>query len=520
MITEQFINTCCRLIVSDNKSIPPNIISDISDIINNIKDTDVPILFRKKYQLLTTLISLKTNDPNIESNTLVDSVLTTGYFNDIESYINGITELTLSDEQVQKCLESIATRKSMLSISKNGELIQKFLDKVKVNGFKDVNSATSEWQALIGNVHADIINKDRAKNLHNITSLDLLNDDYEPVINQIKLSYSGVNSISTGYDTLDCHMYGGFAPSRLYMFCAPSGGGKSVMLINLVKNAVDRNLSRNDERRAIYIYVSLENLIDESLLRLYSCLSSKTTESIINNYDEERYLIPKTVKSWLNDNNSDIKFLYKKPQYTTCFDIMTECNDIKTQNPNCDIKAIYIDYLDLMKPNITSKSSDAYRLELGQITIDMKTLAVLLRVPIVTCTQVNRAGYDPKNKMNLTNIGESMKKVDNSDWICMMQPKDEDDEKSGSKTYNSDMNDMDLKITKSRFGHKDVSIPFRTNFSKFKFEEIRKTGGLDIDVNLNELDARNKVSDKITQIQNSRYNENVESEIDNIDAFL
>ena len=520
MITEQFINTCCRLIVSDNKSIPPNIISDISDIVNTIKDADVPLLFRKKFQLLTTLISLKTNDPNVDTNTLVDSVLTTGYFKDIESYINGIIEMPLTDEQVKKCLDSIATRKSMLSISKNGELIQKFLDKVKVNGFKDVNTATSEWQNLIGNVHADIINKDRAKNLHNITSLDLLNDDYEPVINQIKVSYSGVNSISTGYDSLDCHMYGGFAPSRLYMFCAPSGGGKSVMLINLVKNAVDRNLVRNDERRAIYIYVSLENLIDESLLRLYSCLSSKTTESIINNYETEKHLIPKTVKNWLNDNNAIIKFLYKKPQYTTCFDIMTECNDIKTQYPNCDIKAIYIDYLDLMKPNITSKSSDAYRLELGQITIDMKTLAVLLRVPIVTCTQVNRAGYDPKNRMNLTNIGESMKKVDNSDWICMMQPKEDDDEKSGSKTYNSDMNDMDLKITKSRFGHKDVSIPFRTNFSKFKFEEIRKNNGIDIDMNLNELDQRTIVSDKVTQIQNGRYNEDTESDLENMDGFI
>ena len=44
-----------------------------------------------------------------------------------------------------------------------------------------------------------------------------------------------------------------------------------------------------------------------------------------------------------------------KPQYTNCFDIMSEVNDIKTQNPNCDVKAIYIDYLDLMKPNITSR---------------------------------------------------------------------------------------------------------------------------------------------------------------------
>jgi len=506
MLTEQFVNTCCRVIVSNNKSIPPSLYSDINDIIGVVKEKDIPLLFKKKFQLLQTIIGLKVDDPNIEKDTLVDNVLTTGYFQDLEGYINGINQMDLTDEQVSKCIDTIAKRKSLIAIDKSVDVVQKFSDKLKTNGFASAEEATKEWQDLISTAHTDIINKERNKHLHDITDLDLLNDDYEPVIHQIKLSYSGVNSISTGYDSLDSKMYGGFAPARLYMFCAPSGGGKSVMLINLAKNAVDRNLTRNDPERAVYIYFTLENLIDETLVRLYSCLSNKTTSSIIENYEKERTLIPQTIKSWLNDNNAVLKIKYFKPQQTNCFDLLSYCNDIKTQNPNYNIKGIYIDYLDLMKPNAKNQSFDAYRLELGQVSIDMKTLAVLLRVPVITCTQVNRAAYDPKNKMNLANVGESMKKVDNSDWICMIQPKEEDEDKNGSKRPDTDISIMDLKITKSRFGQKDISIPFRANFKRFRFEEINKNNaGLDIDQDLNELDERSIVSDRVTQTQNSMY---------------
>ena len=518
MITEQFVNTCCRIVISENKSIAPSLICDINDIISSLNPNDIPLLFRKKFQLLNTLVELKINTPNVDKNTLLDSVLTTGYFKDIESYINGINQMELTDEQVSKSIISIAQRKNLLNIEKNGQNIEKFIEKLKTNSFKNADEASSEWQSLICNAHSDIITKERNKHLHDITDLDLETDDYQPVINQIKQSYSGVNSISTGYDSFDKKMYGGFAPARLYMFCAPSGGGKSVMLINLVKNAAERNLLRHDTKKSVYIYISLENLIDESLLRLYSCLSNKTTNSIIANYEKEQYLIPTTVKQWLSDSNAKIKFKYFKPQQTSCMDILSYCNEIKAQYPNCEIKGIYIDYLDLMKPNYTNKSSDAYRLELGQITIDLKTLAVLLRVPVVTCTQVNRAAYDPKNKMNLANVGESMKKVDNSDWICMIQPREDEDEKSGAKNFSNDVKIMDCKVTKSRFGEKDFSIPFKANFSKFRFEELRKDSGLDIDENLQELSEKNKVADHITQIQNSRYMD--EDESFNMDGFV
>jgi hypothetical protein len=120
--------------------------------------------------------------------------------------------------------------------------------------------------------------------------------------------------------------------------------------------------------------------------------------------------------------------------------------------------------------------------------------------------------------MNLANVSESMKKVDNADWIGMIQPREEEDEKSGAKQYDSDIKIMDCKVTKSRFGAKDFSVPFKANFSRFKFEELRKDSGLDIDKDLNSLSEESKLSDKITQLQTGLYMD--DSDDMNIGGFL
>ena len=54
------------------------------------------------------------------------------------------------------------------------------------------------------------------------------------------LPCSGKNSVSTGYVELDKYMNGGFEPTRLYIYGGSSGDGKSVLLTNFLKNAVEK----------------------------------------------------------------------------------------------------------------------------------------------------------------------------------------------------------------------------------------------------------------------------------------
>lgn len=505
MLTEEFVNTCCAILLSDNKSIPSNIISEINEIVIAVDENSIPLLFRKKFQFLKTITQLKVQDPRSDKSLLVDSILGSGYFKDIESYISAISDRKLSDEQISKITDVINKRKTMISISKNGQEIENFLNKFKNNDFQNIDSLVSQWDGIISGIHREIIDKKRSRELQDITELDLLNDPYEPVLNSIELNYSGKNSISTGYPTLDKYTNGGLAPGRLYIFAATSGGGKSVMLINLIKNAVENN-KMEDGVINTYVYVTLENLIDETMVRLYCCLTKQKTKVILDNYATEKRNIERTIKTWLIKHRCNIKFVYKNPTRTSTFDILGYCENLKNQDNNVRISGVYIDYLDLLKPS-GARSYEAYRFELGAVTMDMKVMAVLLRCPITSASQLNRQGYDVSAKLSLANIGESMKKVDNADFVGLFQKKDIEKEKTGSQLFSNDDGELVLIIGKNRSGAKDVSITFKTDFSKFLIEEAPEATGLDIDTDLIDLDKRSIV-DRIEEIEDGNTNEN------------
>ena len=481
MVTEQFINLCNLLILSENQTVTPSVIADINDILSSQKLDQVPLLFRKKFELAQTWCNLKLADLKTDKAKLVDTVLVSGHFSDIENYITGISERSIEEEKIGKAIDSVNQRKQLLQVDINGKKLEEFLEKFKSSDYSNPDDALKDWGNLIGSIQGDIVKKQRDRDLHNITELDLSKDNYEPVINQIKVSYSGLDSVPSGYPELDKYINGGFAPARLYIFGATSGGGKSVMLINLVKNAVE-NCRKRDNEIPTFVYVTLENLIDETLMRLYCCLTEQTTDQVIKNYETERHKIGPYVKNWLAQYGCNVIFIYRKPQMTSSVDIMGYCDQIKGTNSNVSIKGIFVDYLDLMRAN-KSNSYDAYRLEHGDITMDLKVMAVLTRCPVLTVTQLTRGSYNLKEQMTLANVGESMKKVDNSDFVALFQKKDQENEKTGNVSkdkYNEDT-DLILTIKKNRSGSSERSIAFVATFSKFLIKQRNSSEALDID---------------------------------------
>ena len=97
--------------------------------------------------------------------------------------------------------------------------------------------------------------------------------------------------------------------------------------------------------------------------------------------------------------------------------------------------------MDLLK---TGTQFDLYRLELGQITLQLKVAAVQENVPIITVTQLNREGYD-KEAFSLTQMSESIKKVEHADVVCLLKNQDEE-ERIGSYCK------LDVFIGKNRCG--------------------------------------------------------------------
>lgn len=406
MITEQFINLCCAVLLDDNPKFTKQVISDISSILNAHSETDIPIQFKKKYVLTQTIIKLKID--GCSSDQILDNLITANHFSELESYIKGISKRKIEDEKINAAINQICQKKQLLTVHKSIGHVEEFISNYNNNSFSDSVDILRNWGTLITSFHSNILEEKRKESRNNIKELDLYSDDYESAINQIEVSYSGKNCVSTGYRDFDSALNGGFEPGRLYVFGGCSGDGKSVLLNNLIKNAVDSNIDNESTNKHLYIYFTMENLIDESLLRLWCLQQDRDVAQVIKNFDYEKTQIQKELKTWQQDHNSIICMSYFAPTMTSVSELMSYCDIIKNKyehdtNGQVKLRGVYVDYLDLLK---SGQTFDLHRLEMGQVTIDMKVAAVMQNIPWITVTQLNRSIF-LKSRINIKGVGNT-----------------------------------------------------------------------------------------------------------------
>jgi replicative DNA helicase len=290
-------------------------------------------------------------------------------------------------------------------------------------------------------------------------SLDLTRDEWGSVIDQIKDRYSRQNTLPTGFSVIDNDVLnGGFEKARLYLFGGTTGAGKSTLLINLIINAITSSIIQTIEeiQKNVYVYITLENTIDESLLRLYCALFSRTSIEVLKEIGAKRD-IRKPVTDILEKNNSIIIMKYYPAGSIGINDLQVIVNEVYEEYGKDSIKGLYLDYLDNLKIDKTSEM----RHELNSITLSLKTLAIENNFPLITLTQLNRAAYNLSqtggHDLNLSQMSESMGKTHTSDFVGLMT-RDSLDESL-----------VHLKIGKNRSGRSNMSIDFKVDFSRFKF---------------------------------------------------
>jgi len=309
--------------------------------------------------------------------------------------------------------------------------------------------------------------ENRGVSIEASASLDLFKDDYAPVQEMIIKKYQKNNAISTGFTIFDTEVFnGGFEPSRLYIFGGGSGSGKSTIMTNFIINSAT-NLSilsdtskKNKEQKNVYIYITLENTIEESFMRMYQALFNKSQAEMIAEVVNGINLKERLLNE-LSKTNSTIIMKYFPAMSISCLDIMVVLDDIISEYGKGCIKGLYIDYLDLLR---TDTKYDLYRIELGHITLSLKTVAVEYNIPVITLTQLGRSAYRVKDatELNLDQVSESIKKVEHANFISLQSKDMTDDTK------------IHLKVGKNRSGKSDVALEFKVNFKTYKFMQGTK----------------------------------------------
>ena len=183
---------------------------------------------------------------------------------------------------------------------------------------------------------------------------------------------------------------------------------------------------------------------------------NEVLRDISNNVDIKARIIEK-----LRLCKSTIIMKYYPAMSISTLDIMGVLDDVVSEYGEGTIKGLYVDYLDLLK---CDTKYDMYRLELGHITLSLKTLAVEYNIPVFVPTQLGRGAYRIQNagELNLDQISEAIKKIEHADFVILMSRDQVDD----TKVYG--------KVGKNRSGANNINLEFNVNFAHFKFNSVRK----------------------------------------------
>lgn len=251
----------------------------------------------------------------------------------------------------------------------------------------------------------------------------------------------------TGFGPLD-DVTRGIGAGELALFAGASGAGKSICLLNAGKT----------------IFKAKKNVMLFSLEMAYQQYEDRFISSYAGIHNE-RMLIgaltteeeAKLKNAWEEVHGMSNKFEIVDFPKIDSFTIETELSRaIDKYHPD----VVLIDYLGIMKPN--DKSSIADWEQQGKISDEVRTVARLYRIPIISAVQLNRSKTKEKS---LDRLSRSSMIANNSDVVVMIN--DDQDKQAAAM---SDL--MKYTVIKNRKGADGFEFEMYKNFSTITLDNL------------------------------------------------
>lgn len=228
----------------------------------------------------------------------------------------------------------------------------------------------------------------------------------------------------------------GYMNGRLYTYVGPPASGKSLILL---KSALDIRKYNPDYKpktpgmRPCVLYITMENSFTETIERIWNMsfdepmtnytldeaveimckelgISQFTKETSDENESEYR---EKELYKLMDPNdknkNSNIELVVKYFSYReiNTDDLYTIMSDLKDEG--MEVCALVLDYLKRIAPSVPML--DNRKMELDRIMNELKALAVILDIPVITGHQMNRAGAAIIDNASRQGKGDGLKGV-------------------------------------------------------------------------------------------------------------
>lgn len=194
----------------------------------------------------------------------------------------------------------------------------------------------------------------------------------------------------TGIQRLNTILAPGYLSKRLYTYLAFPGKGKSTILLKAALDIRRYNSdikTKNPDKRPAVLMLTLENDIAETVERIYNM---SVDSDDIRNYRPKQVIKSMQEAGHLkltNDNNIDIIIKEYKNREISTEDIYTIINDLSDEG--IEVITLIVDYMKRIRP---AEPADSEKIELKNITNELKELAKFFDIPCITAQQLNRNG--------------------------------------------------------------------------------------------------------------------------------
>jgi archaellum biogenesis ATPase FlaH len=228
---------------------------------------------------------------------------------------------------------------------------------------------------------------------------DLGTDYFADPISRLQKLKDNNGQVTTGWNSLDKKLFGGFNRGELNIFAGGSGSGKSLFMQNMAINWMLMGLNG--------VYITLELSEELTCMRIDSMLTNIPAREIFRNLEDVDIKVSMLGKK---AGSFQVKYL---PSQSTINDIRSYVKELQIRTGK-RLDFICIDYLDLLMPVSAKVSPNDLFIKDKYVSEEIRNFAKEMNILLVTATQLNRSSVE-EVEFDHSHVSGGISKVNTAD---------------------------------------------------------------------------------------------------------
>lgn len=390
--------------------------------------------------------------------------------------LNELYDQTISDKELTQLDKKISQLLKFTIIDQTTDDLISNINEIKSEAYDDLELKINDVEDDINIIQKKLKDYRETVNEADRETSFGESDIFNKIGKLIDKEKNPTSTIRTGIKLFNDILDGGFKAGRVYCCMAPMKNWKSGLLLNSCFWAQKYNNIRpkDPKNKPIILYITLENSIDETIVRTLSyCegndfkIKDHTVQEVAN------ILYQNGICTQAENDKPEIVFVYRPNKSITVSDIGIMIDDYAKEGK--EVVFLVIDYLKRIRPSMVTKD---LRLDLGGIADDLHVLAIEKDIPIFTAMQLNRSAISEMDsaqsfeeklsafgRIGASNVGESIDIPQNVD-LCftMVRTVDPKMSEDGKVEYVDKF--LQFRVVASRYHSGDIDSfihPFKEN---------------------------------------------------------